>query len=184
MILTDAERAAIVAAFPESGLTDVELRDAVDETDDFLEANLAAYNVAIPQPARTILTDQFKALLFLRVTDKRYGVFEMPITDPEATNFLDTYGRPFAERVRDLQAFGNEMVAAWNGGISTLYSGQDAEIVQDQNVDNHPVTGADVTNTVTRSMQILDGAGGYEAGGGLNGANMMDAILALVVRTI
>ena len=108
----------------------------------------------------------------------------MPITDPEATNFVDTYGRPYAEKLRELQAFGNEMSAQWNGGINTLFSGQDSEEVQDQNVLHHPITGADMTNTITRAMQVADGAAGFETGGGLNGANMMDAVLALVVRTI
>ncbi len=108
----------------------------------------------------------------------------MPITDPEATNFVDTYGRPYAEKLRELQSFGNEMIAQWNGGINALFSGQDAEEVQDQNVEHHPITGADMTNTITRAMQVADGAGGFESGGGLNGANMMDAPLKLVVRTI
>ena len=108
----------------------------------------------------------------------------MPITNPEATNFVDTYGRPYAERLRDLQLFGDEMIAQWNGGINAHFAGQDAEVVQDQNVDHHPVTGADVTNTISRSMQVNDGAAGFEAGGGLNGANMMDAPLKLVVQTV
>ncbi len=107
-----------------------------------------------------------------------------PITDPEATNFVDTYGRPYAEKLRDLQSFGNEMIAQWNGGINALFSGHDDDLVEDQNLEHHPVTGADVTNTITRSMQVADGAAGFESGGGLNGANMMDAPLKLVVRTI
>ena len=44
----------------------------------------------------------------------------IPITDPEATNFVDTYGRPYAEKLRDLQSFGNEMVSQWHGGINAL----------------------------------------------------------------
>lgn len=107
----------------------------------------------------------------------------MPITNPEATNFVDTYARPFAEKLRDLQSFGNEMVAVWNGGVNAQFSGKDSQVSQDQNVDFHPVTGADVTNTITRANQVL-GGGGFDAAGGLNGANMMDAPLALVVRTI
>lgn len=113
----------------------------------------------------------------------------MPITNPEATNFVDTYGRPYAEKERELQALRNEMIAQWNGGINAHFSGQNAEVVQDQNVAHHPVTGADVTNTVNRAMQIADGAAGggsagFESDGGLNGAFMMDALLKLVVRTI
>ena len=106
----------------------------------------------------------------------------MPIDNAEATNFVDTYGRPFAEKLRDLQLFANEMRAAWDGGISAHFAGQDSEVVQDQNVAHHPVTGADVTNTITRANQITNGDGGFESGGGLNGANMMDAPIKLVVR--
>lgn len=108
----------------------------------------------------------------------------MPITDSEATNFVDTYGRPYAEKLRDLQLFGNEMIAQWNGGINAHFSGQDAEVVQDQNVENHPIIGADMTNTINRAMQVAGVAGGFESGGGLNGANMMDAPLKLVVNTV
>ena len=108
----------------------------------------------------------------------------MPISNPEATNFVDTYSRPYAEKLRDLQVFGNEMISQWNGGINTLFSGQDAEEVQDQNVDFHPVTGAEVTNCVARGMQVHDGNSGFETGGGLNGPNMMDSCLLLVVRTV
>ena len=107
----------------------------------------------------------------------------MPITDPEATNFVDHF-RQTAEKMRALQIQATEDIAQWNGGINALFSGQDDEVVQDQNVNHHPVTGADVTNTIMRCMQIVDGAGGFESGGGLNGANMMDAPLKLVVGTI
>ena len=102
----------------------------------------------------------------------------------ETDNFIDTYARPYAEKIRDAQALGDEMVSQWNGGISALFAGEDAVVAGDQNAEHHPVTGADVTNTITRSMQVLDGSGGFESGGGLNGANMMDAVLKLVVRTI
>ena len=109
----------------------------------------------------------------------------MPITNPEATNFVDTYMRPLvAERMRDIQAQGNEALAQWNGGISAHFIGSESEIVQDQNVADHPVTGGDVINTITRLTQVLDGTAGFESGGGLNGPNMMDAPLLLVVRTI
>lgn len=107
----------------------------------------------------------------------------MPITNPEATNFVDHF-RQTMEKLRNLQIQATEDIVQWNGGINAHFAGQDTEVVQDQNVDHHPVTGADVTNSITRIMQVADGAGGFESGGGLNGANMMDAPLKLVVKTV
>ena len=106
----------------------------------------------------------------------------MPM-NAESDNFIDTQMRPAAEKLRNAQVAFNEAIAHWNGGINALFAGEDTVVAGDQNAEHHPVTGADVTNTMNRMMQIVDG-GGFDAAGGLNGANMMDAPMKLVVRTI
>jgi hypothetical protein len=55
-------------------LLKTDLRAAVDALDDFLEANSAAINAAIPQPARGILTLKQKALLLMYVVARRFNV--------------------------------------------------------------------------------------------------------------
>lgn len=55
-------------------LTKAELRAAVNAIDDWVDANAAAFNTAIPQPARAVLTSKQKALILMLVTDKRFGV--------------------------------------------------------------------------------------------------------------
>lgn len=57
------------------GLTKAELRDAVNATDDWIEANQAAYNAALPVAARSILSTKQKALLFMFVASHRFEVF-------------------------------------------------------------------------------------------------------------
>ena len=56
------------------GLTKAELRAALDATDAWINDNAAAYNAALPLPARTALSAQQKAELFLFVARKRYEV--------------------------------------------------------------------------------------------------------------
>ncbi len=103
--------------------------------------------------------------------------------DAETNAFIDQYARPVAELIRNLKVKSEEMQAQWDGGISAKFAGEDATVAGDQNAANHPVTGADVTNTVARAEQILDGTG-FTAAGGLQGVNMMDAPLKLVVREV
>ena len=55
-------------------LAKADLRAAVDAVDDFLDANAATINAAIPQPARGALTTKQKALLLMYVVAKRYNV--------------------------------------------------------------------------------------------------------------
>lgn len=69
---------------PEMGtlgaLTKVDLRAAIDATDDWIEtaqgatAPLVGYNSALPQPARGALTAQQKTLLFCWVAMRRAGL--------------------------------------------------------------------------------------------------------------
>jgi hypothetical protein len=46
----------------------------VDATDQWIDDNAAAYNLAIPQPARGALTQQQKTLLFCHVALRRAGL--------------------------------------------------------------------------------------------------------------
>lgn len=49
-----------------------DLRAAINAIDDWLEANKASYNSAIPQPARSGLTTVQKAMLLMWVVSRRY----------------------------------------------------------------------------------------------------------------
>lgn len=53
-------------------ITKVDLRAAVNALDDFFEANAAAINSAIPQPARAQLSISQKARLAVYVLTRRY----------------------------------------------------------------------------------------------------------------
>ena len=55
-------------------LTKAELRAAIDAMDTWANDNATAFNNAIPQPARGVLTAKQKAWLLLRVIEKRYQV--------------------------------------------------------------------------------------------------------------
>lgn len=55
-------------------ITKVDLRAAVNALDDFFEANAAAINSAIPQPARAQLSISQKARLAVYVLTRRYIV--------------------------------------------------------------------------------------------------------------
>lgn len=55
-------------------LTKPDLRAAVDAIDSWVESNQAAFNNAIPQPARGALTTKQKAGLLMIVVSRRYEV--------------------------------------------------------------------------------------------------------------
>lgn len=56
------------------GVTKADLRAAGDATDAWIEANQAAFNAALPLPARTALTLTQKTLLFCFVAMRRAGI--------------------------------------------------------------------------------------------------------------
>lgn len=82
--LTSGERAVVMAhiqrpqqSFGTLGaLTKAQLRTAVDETDQWIEDNSSAYNLALSQPARGALTSQQKTLLFCFVALRRAGLLK------------------------------------------------------------------------------------------------------------
>jgi hypothetical protein len=78
--LSDTDRAALWAAFQSElssarepiAVTKTDLRAAFNGIDDYFEANAAAINAAIPQPARAALTKQQKARIAMLVIRERF----------------------------------------------------------------------------------------------------------------
>ncbi len=66
--------AELMAARETTALTKADLQAAADALDDWLDANAAAINAAIPQPARASLTAKQKARLLRYVIKRRYEV--------------------------------------------------------------------------------------------------------------
>lgn len=62
------------AARQSVSITKADLRAAVDAADAWADSNAAAYNTAIPQPARGALTAQQKARILLFVIRRRFEV--------------------------------------------------------------------------------------------------------------
>ncbi len=58
----------------DTSFTKDELRDAVNATDDWIQANQANYVAALPSPFRTQSNLKQKLMLFTYVTGKRFGV--------------------------------------------------------------------------------------------------------------
>lgn len=81
-VLSDADRRKLWSEFMSDssrdrqglGLTKADLRAAVDAVDQWVSDNAAAYNAAIPLPARTALTAKQKTRLLLAVARRRWEV--------------------------------------------------------------------------------------------------------------
>lgn len=71
-IMADAIRKNGQEAGTPFGLSKPELLAAINAIDDWVNANAAAFNTAIPQPARGVLTAARKARLLAFVAMKRY----------------------------------------------------------------------------------------------------------------
>ena len=81
-ILADEQRFEVWAQFMSDlsngresigDLTKQDLRAAFNAVDDWVDANAASLNSAIPQPARGVLTAPQKARLLMLVVQKRFG---------------------------------------------------------------------------------------------------------------
>ena len=80
-VLTTQQRTALRAAYGSTlsnrreafNLTKPQIDAAIAATDDWIEANAAAFNTALPVAARTGLTAAQKAELFSLVAMKRFG---------------------------------------------------------------------------------------------------------------
>lgn len=57
-----------------AGVTKADIRAAINALDDFMNANAAVINTAIPQPARSALTARQKARLLVYVIRRRFEV--------------------------------------------------------------------------------------------------------------
>ena len=78
-ILTDTDRERTAAQWMRDNLepasfTKAQLRAALDATDDWIQANDAAFNAALPQPFRGAATADQKTLLFCYVAMRRQGL--------------------------------------------------------------------------------------------------------------
>jgi hypothetical protein len=81
-VLDETSRADLFARFMQTSsgdreglpLTKAELRAAVNATDDWIDANAASYNNAIPAAARSALTAKQKARLLTAVANRRFEV--------------------------------------------------------------------------------------------------------------
>lgn len=81
-VLSDSERVLAYRSFTddvspshtELALTKNDLRAAVNAIDQWVDTNSTAFNTAIPQPARGILTAKQKAQLLLYVVRRRFEV--------------------------------------------------------------------------------------------------------------
>ena len=76
-VLTDTQRAEVTAAFMQQAkgphtILKADVRAAVDGLDSWYDANAAAANQAIPQPARGAMSLEDKALMSNLVVNKRY----------------------------------------------------------------------------------------------------------------
>lgn len=80
-VLSDAARTAIWREYAEEisaaragvgSLTKAQLKAAIDAIDSWADANAAAMNSAIPQPARGVLTSTQKARLLMLVIARRH----------------------------------------------------------------------------------------------------------------
>ena len=80
-VLTNEQRAAVTKQLMERlsedrevcGISKQDLRAAVNGTDDWLDANAAAANQALPQPARSALTAAQKSMMLTAVANERWG---------------------------------------------------------------------------------------------------------------
>lgn len=81
-LLTDQDRKDLWAKFMREAsavweklnLSKSELRVAVNATDQWIEDNQASFNLALPIPARTALTQKQKVRLFMEVARRKYEV--------------------------------------------------------------------------------------------------------------
>ena len=77
-VLTDQQRFDVWAEFMRrrlcpGSISKADLRAAVNAVDDWVEANAAAFNTALPQPFRGAATAEQKAALLSYVALKRFG---------------------------------------------------------------------------------------------------------------
>lgn len=60
--------------FEPISLSKAEIKATIDAIDDWIDSNMASFNAALPQPARSELTARQKARLFFFVVNRRWEV--------------------------------------------------------------------------------------------------------------
>lgn len=72
----------------------------------------------------------------------------MAIDNPQATGFVDNYARQIARQILLLKVALDDADREWaDSGVQPMFTGANlTEVVQDQNVAAHPVTGRDVVD--------------------------------------
>jgi CBS-domain-containing membrane protein len=60
-----------------------DLRAAIDATDDWIDANQASFNAALPQPFRSQATAEQKTLLFCYVAMRRRGAAMLRVAEDD-----------------------------------------------------------------------------------------------------
>lgn len=73
-VLAQAMRSLPAALQPWPALTKPEIAAAIAATDDWIDANQASFNAALPQPARSALSSAQKTFLFCFVAMRRAGL--------------------------------------------------------------------------------------------------------------
>lgn len=73
-VLAQAMRTLPVALRPWPAVSKPDLAAALAATDDWIDANQAAFNAALPQPARGALSTAQKTFLFCYVAMRRAGL--------------------------------------------------------------------------------------------------------------
>ena len=107
------------------------------------------------------------------------------ITDPEVIEFSNQYARPVATKLRDFWRAAQEMKAEYLLDIADNAAWQAADggdAVMDSNGETQPYTKQHMVDCMTLFGQLLSGNSGFESGGGLNGTDVMDPVLKLIVR--
>jgi len=78
-VLSESDRVEVWASYMRDNVeaisvTKQDLRAALDATDQWIDDNAGGYNIALPVAARTALSAKQKAMLFMYVASKRFGV--------------------------------------------------------------------------------------------------------------
>ena len=79
-VLTDQQRIDVRRSFSQAlsdifeplGLTKAEIKAAVNATDQWISDNKAAFNAALPEPAKSLLNASQKTRMFTLVAEKRF----------------------------------------------------------------------------------------------------------------